>query len=152
MLCSLGTAWGVPVTRSASSLQQPPSCGHTSSPARLPFAPLVYPSLESDEDSPVFKSRSKKRKGSDDAPYSPTGSAGGWKGSSIHTECQQPCSTPTSSVWGSDGLSLACRSLIGVPLLSPGTSAQVLLQAHPKASQLLPVGQCGVPVVRWPSA
>ena len=37
---------------------------------------LVYPSLESDEDSPVFKSRSKKRKGSDDAPYSPTGSAG----------------------------------------------------------------------------
>lgn len=36
----------------------------------------VYPSLESDEDNPVFKSRSKKRKGSDDAPYSPTGRAG----------------------------------------------------------------------------
>ncbi|PNJ71418.1 PHF2 isoform 4 [Pongo abelii] len=33
----------------------------------------VYPSLESDEDNPIFKSRSKKRKGSDDAPYSPTG-------------------------------------------------------------------------------
>uniref|UniRef100_A0A8C4PPE6 PHD finger protein 2 n=1 Tax=Equus asinus asinus TaxID=83772 RepID=A0A8C4PPE6_EQUAS len=38
--------------------------------------PLVYPSLESDEDSPVFKSRSKKRKGSDDAPYSPTARVG----------------------------------------------------------------------------
>ncbi|XP_054982610.1 lysine-specific demethylase PHF2 isoform X2 [Sorex araneus] len=36
----------------------------------------VYPSLESDEDSPVFKSRSKKRKGSDDAPYSPTARVG----------------------------------------------------------------------------
>uniref|UniRef100_W5N9M6 Lysine-specific demethylase PHF2 n=1 Tax=Lepisosteus oculatus TaxID=7918 RepID=W5N9M6_LEPOC len=33
----------------------------------------VYPSLESDEDNPVFKSRSKKRKSSDDTPYSPTG-------------------------------------------------------------------------------
>ncbi|XP_040215239.1 lysine-specific demethylase PHF2 isoform X4 [Rana temporaria] len=32
----------------------------------------VYPSLESDEDNPVFKSRSRKRKCSDDAPYSPT--------------------------------------------------------------------------------
>lgn len=42
-----------------------------------PVASAVYPSLESDEDSPVFKSRSKKRKASDDAPYSPTGSAGG---------------------------------------------------------------------------
>ena len=40
------------------------------------LSPLVYPSLESDEDSPVFKSRSKKRKGSGDAPYSGTGSAG----------------------------------------------------------------------------
>uniref|UniRef100_A0A452QNT6 PHD finger protein 2 n=1 Tax=Ursus americanus TaxID=9643 RepID=A0A452QNT6_URSAM len=36
----------------------------------------VYPSLESDEDSPVFKSRSKRRKGSDDAPYSPTARVG----------------------------------------------------------------------------
>lgn len=36
----------------------------------------VYPSLESDEDNPIFKSRSKKRKGSDDAPYSPTGRKG----------------------------------------------------------------------------
>uniref|UniRef100_H3BAZ8 PHD finger protein 2 n=1 Tax=Latimeria chalumnae TaxID=7897 RepID=H3BAZ8_LATCH len=36
----------------------------------------VYPSLESDEDDPVFKSRSKKRKGSDDAPYSPTARVG----------------------------------------------------------------------------
>ncbi|OWK07263.1 hypothetical protein Celaphus_00017010 [Cervus elaphus hippelaphus] len=36
----------------------------------------IYPSLESDEDSPVFKSRSKKRKGSDDAPYSPTARVG----------------------------------------------------------------------------
>ncbi|KAF6327857.1 PHD finger protein 2 [Rhinolophus ferrumequinum] len=36
----------------------------------------VYPSLESDEDSPVFKSRSKKRKASDDAPYSPTARVG----------------------------------------------------------------------------
>ncbi|XP_069823161.1 lysine-specific demethylase PHF2 isoform X3 [Dendropsophus ebraccatus] len=34
---------------------------------------FVYPSLESDEDNPVFKSRSRKRKCSDDAPYSPTG-------------------------------------------------------------------------------
>lgn len=34
---------------------------------------LVYPSLESEEDNPVFKSRSKKRKNSDDTPYSPTG-------------------------------------------------------------------------------
>lgn len=33
----------------------------------------VYPSLESEEDNPVFKSRSKKRKSSDDTPYSPTG-------------------------------------------------------------------------------
>ncbi|MEQ2247598.1 Lsd1/2 complex PHD finger containing protein Phf2 [Ilyodon furcidens] len=32
----------------------------------------VYPSLESEEDNPVFKSRSKKRKSSDDTPYSPT--------------------------------------------------------------------------------
>lgn len=40
----------------------------------LPLFPtVVYPSLESDEDNPVFKSRSKKRKSSDDAPYSPTG-------------------------------------------------------------------------------
>uniref|UniRef100_A0A3Q2CUB3 PHD finger protein 2 n=1 Tax=Cyprinodon variegatus TaxID=28743 RepID=A0A3Q2CUB3_CYPVA len=31
-----------------------------------------YPSLESEEDNPVFKSRSKKRKSSDDTPYSPT--------------------------------------------------------------------------------
>lgn len=37
------------------------------------FPTVVYPSLESDEDNPVFKSRSKKRKSSDDAPYSPTG-------------------------------------------------------------------------------
>ncbi|KFV67443.1 Lysine-specific demethylase PHF2, partial [Dryobates pubescens] len=36
----------------------------------------VYPSLESDEDNPVFKSRSKKRKSSDDAPYSPTARVG----------------------------------------------------------------------------
>ncbi len=35
----------------------------------------VYPSLESEEDSPIFKSRSKKRKNTDDTPYSPTGSA-----------------------------------------------------------------------------
>ncbi|CAF95997.1 unnamed protein product, partial [Tetraodon nigroviridis] len=32
----------------------------------------VYPSLESEEDNPVFKSRSKKRKSSDDTPYNPT--------------------------------------------------------------------------------
>ncbi|XP_041080951.1 lysine-specific demethylase phf2 isoform X2 [Polyodon spathula] len=36
----------------------------------------VYPSLESDEDNPVFKSRSKKRKSSDDIPYSPTARVG----------------------------------------------------------------------------
>uniref|UniRef100_A0A6Q2Z8Y1 JmjC domain-containing protein n=1 Tax=Esox lucius TaxID=8010 RepID=A0A6Q2Z8Y1_ESOLU len=36
----------------------------------------VYPSLESEEDNPVFKSRSKKRKGSDDTPYSPTARVG----------------------------------------------------------------------------
>ncbi|XP_043934060.1 lysine-specific demethylase PHF2 isoform X2 [Protopterus annectens] len=36
----------------------------------------VYPSLESDEDDPVFKSRSKKKKHSDDAPYSPTARVG----------------------------------------------------------------------------
>lgn len=35
----------------------------------------VYPSLESEEDNPIFKSRSKKRKNTDDTPYSPTGSA-----------------------------------------------------------------------------
>lgn len=50
--------------------------GHSGGSALSLFASLVYPSLESDEDSPVFKSRSKKRKASDDAPYSPTGSAG----------------------------------------------------------------------------
>uniref|UniRef100_A0A4W6D2R7 Lysine-specific demethylase PHF2 n=1 Tax=Lates calcarifer TaxID=8187 RepID=A0A4W6D2R7_LATCA len=36
----------------------------------------VYPSLESEEDNPVFKSRSKKRKSSDDTPYSPTARVG----------------------------------------------------------------------------
>ncbi|XP_066553868.1 lysine-specific demethylase phf2 isoform X1 [Amia ocellicauda] len=36
----------------------------------------VYPSLESDEDNPIFKSRSKKRKSSDDTPYSPTARVG----------------------------------------------------------------------------
>ncbi|XP_061545104.1 lysine-specific demethylase phf2 isoform X1 [Phycodurus eques] len=36
----------------------------------------VYPSLESEEDNPVFKSRSKKRKNSDDIPYSPTARVG----------------------------------------------------------------------------
>ncbi|XP_062842260.1 lysine-specific demethylase phf2 [Trichomycterus rosablanca] len=36
----------------------------------------VYPSLESEEDSPIFKSRSKKRKSSDDTPYSPTARVG----------------------------------------------------------------------------
>ncbi|XP_063071848.1 lysine-specific demethylase phf2 isoform X2 [Engraulis encrasicolus] len=36
----------------------------------------VYPSLESEEDNPVFKSRSKKRKNSDDTPYSPTARVG----------------------------------------------------------------------------
>ncbi|KAB5537031.1 hypothetical protein PHYPO_G00114160 [Pangasianodon hypophthalmus] len=36
----------------------------------------VYPSLESEEDSPIFKSRSKKRKSSDDIPYSPTARVG----------------------------------------------------------------------------
>ncbi|GAA6097427.1 lysine-specific demethylase phf2 isoform X2, partial [Tachysurus ichikawai] len=35
-----------------------------------------YPSLESEEDSPIFKSRSKKRKSSDDTPYSPTARVG----------------------------------------------------------------------------
>uniref|UniRef100_A0A3B5LQ79 Lysine-specific demethylase PHF2 n=1 Tax=Xiphophorus couchianus TaxID=32473 RepID=A0A3B5LQ79_9TELE len=37
---------------------------------------VVYPSLESEEDNPVFKSRSKKRKSSDDTPYSPTARVG----------------------------------------------------------------------------
>uniref|UniRef100_A0AAR2ISG9 Lysine-specific demethylase PHF2 n=1 Tax=Pygocentrus nattereri TaxID=42514 RepID=A0AAR2ISG9_PYGNA len=36
----------------------------------------VYPSLESEEDNPIFKSRSKKRKNSDDTPYSPTARVG----------------------------------------------------------------------------
>ncbi|XP_077386773.1 lysine-specific demethylase phf2 isoform X8 [Festucalex cinctus] len=36
----------------------------------------VYPSLESEEDNPIFKSRSKKRKNSDDIPYSPTARVG----------------------------------------------------------------------------
>uniref|UniRef100_A0AAY5F4P2 Lysine-specific demethylase PHF2 n=1 Tax=Electrophorus electricus TaxID=8005 RepID=A0AAY5F4P2_ELEEL len=36
----------------------------------------VYPSLESEEDNPIFKSRSKKRKSSDDTPYSPTARVG----------------------------------------------------------------------------
>lgn len=56
---------------------KPPSPSGTAGSGLSPSAPLVYPSLESDEDSPVFKSRSKRRKGSDDAPYSPTGSAVG---------------------------------------------------------------------------
>ncbi|XP_061687376.1 lysine-specific demethylase phf2 isoform X2 [Syngnathoides biaculeatus] len=36
----------------------------------------VYPSLESEGDNPVFKSRSKKRKNNDDIPYSPTARVG----------------------------------------------------------------------------
>ncbi|XP_056590362.1 lysine-specific demethylase phf2 isoform X3 [Triplophysa dalaica] len=36
----------------------------------------VYPSLESEEDNPIFKSRSKKRKNTDDTPYSPTARVG----------------------------------------------------------------------------
>uniref|UniRef100_A0A8C9THC1 Lysine-specific demethylase PHF2 n=1 Tax=Scleropages formosus TaxID=113540 RepID=A0A8C9THC1_SCLFO len=36
----------------------------------------VYPSLESEEDNPIFKSRSKKRKSSDDTPYSPSARVG----------------------------------------------------------------------------
>ncbi|XP_077428882.1 lysine-specific demethylase phf2 isoform X2 [Vanacampus margaritifer] len=36
----------------------------------------VYPSLESEVDNPIFKSRSKKRKNSDDIPYSPTARVG----------------------------------------------------------------------------
>ncbi|XP_077948373.1 lysine-specific demethylase phf2 isoform X4 [Gasterosteus aculeatus] len=36
----------------------------------------VYPSLESEDDNPVFKSRSKKRKSNDDTPYSPTARVG----------------------------------------------------------------------------
>lgn len=35
--------------------------------------PTVYPSLESDEDDPALKSRPKKKKNSDDAPWSPKG-------------------------------------------------------------------------------
>lgn len=50
------------------------SCSYVPTLKQLPLFPtVVYPSLESDEDNPVFKSRSKKRKSSDDAPYSPTG-------------------------------------------------------------------------------
>lgn len=33
----------------------------------------VYPSLESDDDDPALKSRHKKKKNSDDAPWSPKG-------------------------------------------------------------------------------
>lgn len=33
----------------------------------------VYPSLESDDDDPALKSRPKKKKNSDDAPWSPKG-------------------------------------------------------------------------------
>ncbi|XP_023660820.2 lysine-specific demethylase phf2-like isoform X2 [Paramormyrops kingsleyae] len=36
----------------------------------------VYPSLESEDDNPIFKPRSKKRKSSDDIPYSPTARVG----------------------------------------------------------------------------
>ncbi|XP_037107104.1 lysine-specific demethylase phf2 isoform X2 [Syngnathus acus] len=36
----------------------------------------VYPSFESEEDNPIFKSRSKKRKNNDDVPYSPTARVG----------------------------------------------------------------------------
>lgn len=103
----------------------------------LLFPPLVYPSLESDEDSPVFKSRSKKRKGSDDAPYSPTGSAGGWEGSSVHTECQQSCCTPTGSV-AQTGCLLPVGARLGFHF-SPGTSAKCSLK-HSKAPRLLPGG------------
>lgn len=83
VLCNLRMALGMPVTRSASCLQPTPH-SHSSGSALFPLVSLVYPSLESDEDSPVFKSRSKKRKASDDAPYSPTGCAGAGGGSSAH--------------------------------------------------------------------
>ena len=115
----------------------------------LLFPPLVYPSLESDEDSPVFKSRSKKRKGSDDAPYSPTGSAGGWEGSSVHTECQWSCCTPTGSV-AQTGCLLPAGARLGFHF-SPGPSAKCS-RKHSKAPRLLPGEQCSVPGVRWPSA
>lgn len=41
----------------------------------FPPSPLstVYPSLESDDDDPALKSRHKKKKNSDDAPWSPKG-------------------------------------------------------------------------------
>ena len=105
----------------------------------LLFPPLVYPSLESDEDSPVFKSRSKKRKGSDDAPYSPTGSAGGWEGSSVHTECQWSCCTPTGSV-AQTGCLLPAGARLGFHF-SPGPSAKCS-RKHSKAPRLLPGEQC----------
>lgn len=72
VLCTLRMARGC-------QLPGPPAAciAHASSSPLCPRVFLVYPSLESDEDSPVFKSRSKKRKASDDAPYSPTGSTAG---------------------------------------------------------------------------
>lgn len=48
------------------------------SPSSLPLS-LVYPSLESDEDDPALKSLPKKKKCTDDAPWSP-------KGKNLYTE------------------------------------------------------------------
>lgn len=90
-----------------------------------PVASAVYPSLESDEDSPVFKSRSKKRKASDDAPYSPTGRAGGRAlstprtamacGRSAGEGCPCLCSCTGASWWGEPELLAPDGSQEGAP-------------------------------------
>ncbi|XP_078270045.1 lysine-specific demethylase phf2 [Rhinoraja longicauda] len=45
---------------------------HDSLGACFKDSDYVYPSLESDDDDPVFKSRSKKRRSADDTPWNPT--------------------------------------------------------------------------------
>lgn len=87
-----------------------------------PVASAVYPSLESDEDSPVFKSRSKKRKASDDAPYSPTGSAGG----------RAPSTRRTATARGlSAGEGLSLPALLDLAPAAPGWAGVVPEWASP---------------------
>lgn len=102
----------------------------------LLFPPLVYPSLESDEDSPVFKSRSKKRKGSDDAPYSPTGSAGGWEGGGLSTQNASSRVAHPLALWLRQGVCCLQEPDWGstsIPGPQPGALANT--QRHPGSCQ-----------------
>uniref|UniRef100_A0A6Q2Z9T1 Lysine-specific demethylase PHF2 n=1 Tax=Esox lucius TaxID=8010 RepID=A0A6Q2Z9T1_ESOLU len=72
-----GVTAGVTKTRKGSSIDSADyDDDHDHMDACFKDSDYVYPSLESEEDNPVFKSRSKKRKGSDDTPYSPTARVG----------------------------------------------------------------------------